>query len=170
MTGRPDRHVALRCSCGRVEMEPTGRPIASTVCYCQSCQQGSRQLEELPNGRPIRDPYGGTAYILYRKDRIKYLKGRELLQGHKLEAESPTSRVVSTCCNSPMFLDFEKGHWLSIYRRTAHGDLPPVEMRAHTKSLPPGSNLPKDVTSSSGYPTRFIFRLLSSRIAMLLRR
>ena len=167
---KQNRHVALRCSCGRVELEPTGSPIASAVCFCQSCQQGSRQLEELPNGRPIRDPYGGTAYILYRKDRIAYPKGRELLQGHKLRAVSPTSRVVATCCNSPMFLDFEKGHWLSVYRSAAYGDLPPVEMRVHTKSLPPGSNLPKDVPSYPGYPPKFVFRLLSSRMAMLLRR
>lgn len=69
-----------RCSCERVEIEAFGTPVTSAVCYCDTCQKGSRQIEALTNAVPILDPDGGTAYVLYRKDRIKYSRGAELLK------------------------------------------------------------------------------------------
>ena len=67
-----------RCSCGSVEIEALGAPITSAVCYCDSCQAGAREIEALPNAAPVLGPDGGTAYILYRKDRVKYAKGASL--------------------------------------------------------------------------------------------
>jgi hypothetical protein len=143
----PKNRTIARCSCGKVELEAEGDPIVSTVCYCESCQEGSRQIEALPNGRRVCGHDGGTAYVLYRKDRIEYPRGSELLRGLKLRDESSTRRVVAACCGSPMFLDFEKGHWLTVYRTALRGDLPPTEMRVHTKSRPEGVDLPDDVPS-----------------------
>jgi hypothetical protein len=162
--------TTARCLCGSVELEAIGDPITSTVCYCDSCQEGSRQIEALPNGRPVCDPDGGTAYVLYRKDRVEYPKESQLLWGYKLRDESSTNRVVATRCDSPMFLNFEKGHWLSVYRTALRGDLPPLEMRVHTKSKPAGSDLPNDVPSYSGYSLKFMAKLFTAWIAMLLRR
>jgi hypothetical protein len=59
---------AARCSCGSVEIEAFGTPITSAVCYCDTCQKGSSQIEALTNAVPILSPDGGTEYILYRKD------------------------------------------------------------------------------------------------------
>ena len=165
-----NNRLPARCSCVSVELEAMGDPITSVVCYCESCQEGSRQIEALPNGRPVRDPDGGTAYVLYRKDRVEYPKGYRSLQGHKLRDESSTKRVVAACCGSPMFLDFEKGHWLSVYRTALRGDSPPPEMRVHTKSKPRGIDLPNDVPAYAGYSLRFMAKLLTAWIAMLLRR
>ena len=162
--------LSARCSCGSVELEAVGTPIMSVACYCESCQEGSRQIEALPKGRPISDPDGGTAYVLYRKDRAAYTKGTSLLRGYKLRDESPTKRVVAACCNSPMFLEFEKGHWLSVYRTALRGDLPPLEMRVHTKSKPKGSALPNDIPNYQGYSARFMAKLFAAWIAMVLRR
>jgi hypothetical protein len=162
--------TTARCLCANVELEVIGDPITSTVCYCESCQEGSRQIQALPNGHPVCDSDGGTAYVLYRKDRVEYSKGSQLLRGYKLRDESSTNRVVATCCNSPMFLNFEKGHWLSIYQTALRGDLPPLEMRVHTKSKPTGIDLPDDVPSYSGYSFRFMAKLFGAWIAMLLRR
>jgi hypothetical protein len=69
-----------------------------------------------------------------------------------------------------MFLNFEKGHWLSIYQTALRGDLPPLEMRVHTKSKPAGIDLPDDVPRYSGYSFRFMAKLFGAWIAMLLRR
>lgn len=160
--------LAASCSCGSVELEATGAPIMSTVCYCGSCQEGSRQIEALPNGRPACDPDGGTAYVLYRKDRVERAKGSRLLQGYKLTDGSPTDRVVATCCDSPMYLDFAKGHWLSIYRTALQGDLPPVEMRVQTAAA--GVDLPDDVPRYPGYGPKFMAKLCAAWIATLLRR
>ena len=162
--------LSARCSCGSVELEAVGTPIMSVACYCESCQEGSRQIEALPNGRPISDPDGGTAYVLYRKDRVQHSKGAQFLRDYKLRDESSTKRVVAVCCNSPIFLEFEKGHWLSVYRTALRGELPPLEMRVHTKSKPPGSDLPNDVPSYPGYSAKFMAKLFAAWIAMLLRR
>ena len=155
------------CSCGKVELEATGEPIMSVVCYCGSCQEGSRQMEALPDGRPTCGPDGGTPYVAYRKDRVAYPKGSELLRDLRLAEESPTRRVVAGCCNSPMFSDFEKGHWLSVYRSALRGAPPPAEMRVQTKSKPDGVELPEDIPSHRGYPLRFVAKLLRARAAML---
>lgn len=170
MSAPPRNNTTARCSCGSVELEASGAPIMSTVCYCESCQEGSRQIEALPNGRPTCDSDGGTAYVLYRKDRVEYSKGSRLLRGYKLRDESSTNRVVAACCNSAMYLDFEKGHWLSVYRTAFRGDLPPLEMRVHTKSKLAGAELPNDVPSYPAYSLRFMAKLFAAWIAMLLRR
>ena len=93
-----------------------------------------------------------------------------MLRSYKLRDESSTKRVVAACCNSPMFLEFEKGHWLSIYRTALRGDLPSLDMRVHTKSKPAGSVLPNDVPSYPGYSAKFMAKLFAAWIAMVLRR
>ena len=159
-----------RCACGSVELEAIGLPITSAACYCEGCQEGSRRIEALPNGRAVCGPDGGTAYVLYRKDRVECPEGSRLLRGLKLRDESSTRQVVAACCDSPMFLEFEKGHWLSIYRTALRGVLPPLEMRVHTKSKPPGSDLPNDIPNYPAYSAKFMAKLFAAWIAVLLRR
>ncbi|HET9450370.1 MAG TPA: hypothetical protein VFO83_05785 [Aggregicoccus sp.] len=160
-----------RCTCGGVELEALGAPIASVVCYCDDCQEGSRQLEALPEAGPVREADSGTGYVLYRTDRVRYSRGAELLRGHKLNAKTATNRVVATCCNSAMVMRFDDSrHWVPVYRARFAGDVPPLQWRIGTKFKPPGVTLPKDVPSSARYPLGFIARLVSSSLAMLLRR
>jgi hypothetical protein len=160
-----------RCSCGSVEIEAFGTPITSVVCYCDSCQKGSRQIEELTNAVPILGPDGGTAYVLYRKDRVKYSKGAELLKGYEIEEKSTTSRVVATCCNSAMVMRFDDGkHWVPVYRARFLGDMPPLQWRICTKFKPENAAVPTDVPSSVMYPAGFMWKLLASKLSMLFSR
>ena len=157
-----------RCACGKVEIEAFDAPITSTVCYCDTCQAGSRQIEALPNAAPILGLDGGTAYILYRKDRIKYSKGEELLKGYKVDEKSATNRVVATCCNSAMVMRLgDPMHWVPIYRGRFHGALPPLEYRICTKFKPANAEISNDVPSSDMYPAGLMWKLLSSKIAMI---
>jgi len=157
-----------RCSCGSVEIEAFGEPITSVACYCDTCQQGARQIEALPNAAPVLSPDGGSAYILYRKDRVKYSKGAELLKGYKVDEKSTTSRVVATCCNSAMIMRFDDAkHWVPMYRARFQGDILPVQWRICTKFKPENAVIPTDVPSSAMYPAGFMWKLLTSRIAML---
>lgn len=163
--------VTAACACGRVELKAIGRPIASSVCYCDDCQQGARQIEALPRAGAVSDGDGGTAYVLYRKDRFACSQGGELLKRYKLEESSATNRVVATCCNSALFVDFDKGpHWVSAYRARFLGVLPPLQYRMCTKFKPEGATLPDDVPCYRGYPPGLIVKLLASRVAMLLGR
>jgi hypothetical protein len=161
--------MTATCACGSVELKASGKPIVSAACYCDDCQKGAAQIEALPNAASVRDPDGGTSYMLYRKDRFECSKGAELLKPHKLKDASPTNRVVATCCNSAMFVNFDRGpHWVSAYKARFHGDLPPVQARICTKFKPDGIVLSDDVPSYRSYPPSFIVKLLASRIAMAL--
>ena len=155
------------CSCGKVECVATGTPILAVVCYCDDCQRGSRQIETLPDAARVLDADGGTAYVLYRKDRFECAKGRELLQSLRLEESSPTRRVVAGCCNSAMYLEFEKGHWVSAYRARLQGAAPPIEMHIQTRFKPHPDRAPSDVPTYRAFAPRFIAKLLFARIAML---
>ena len=164
-----DTPMTATCSCGRVELKAFGRPIVSSVCYCDDCQKGAGQIEALPSAGAVRDLDGGTAYILYRKDRIACSKGAELLKRFKLKESSVTNRVVAACCNSAMFVNFDRGpHWVSAYRARFHGELPPLQFRICTKFKPGGGVPADDVPSYRGYPPGLIVKLLASRVAMLL--
>jgi hypothetical protein len=137
----------------------------AVACYCDDCQEGSRQIEALPNAPRVRDADRGTAYVLYRKDRVKCVKGTELLRDLRIRDRSPTRRVVAVCCNSAIYLDFEKGHWLSIYRDRFVGVTAPVQMRIQTRFRQ--SSALNDVPAYAAFPARFIAKLLWARILML---
>jgi hypothetical protein len=115
MTKLENQVQKLNCRCGRVTLEFRGDPIVTTVCHCASCQQAGKQLAALPGAETILDASDGTAFILFRKDRVRCLNGENLLAEHRLNATTTTRRVVATCCNTAMFLDFTRGHWISLY-------------------------------------------------------
>jgi len=90
-----------------------------------------------------------------------------LLRPLKLKETSRTNRVVATCCNSAMFMNFDRGpHWVSVYRVRCHGELPPLQARLFTGSRPEGVVLADDVPNSKSFPPGFLVKLLASRIAM----
>jgi hypothetical protein len=159
--------MIARCACGSVEIEMTGAPILTAACYCDDCQAGAREIEALPNARPFRDPHGGTPMSLYRKDRVRVIRGASFLHARKLRPKTLTNRVVATCCNSAMFVSFDRGpHWTSVFSTAFDGDAPPLEMRVNTGFAP--GPVPDDVPSYSGAPFGFVWKLVRARIEMLL--
>ncbi len=110
------RAAKARCRCGTVTLELSAQPIEKTSCHCSSCIEAGEVLEKLPNGEAILDESGGVSYVLFRKDAIRCTAGREYLREHRLTAGSLTRRVVAVCCSTFMFLDFTKGHWVSVHR------------------------------------------------------
>jgi hypothetical protein len=159
---------SIRCACGSVEIEAIGAPIACTVCYCDTCQEGSRQIEALKDAPKILDPDGGTAYVLYRKDRVRHSKGAELLKGLKIDEKTTTRRVIATCCNSAMEMRLaDPMHWVPMYRTRFQGDIPPLQWRICTKFKPANVEIPKDVPSSPMYPPGLMWKLLTAKFSML---
>lgn len=104
----------VTCQCGKVVLEVRGTPIVATTCHCSGCKEAGHILQGLPNAPRILDADGGTGFILFRKDRVACVLGQEHLKEHRLSSKTPTRRVVATCCNSFMFLDFTKGHWITL--------------------------------------------------------
>lgn len=162
------RHGVLTasCRCGAVVLEAAGAPIAHTACYCASCQEAGRRMEQLPGAPPVLGADGGTDCVLYRKDRVRCVQGGERLEARRLKPDSPTRRMVAACCNSAMFLDFTKGHWLTLYRDRLPEAVPPLEMRIMTADRREDVVLPEDVPNHAAYSGKLMGRLLAAWMLM----
>lgn len=162
--------LMARCACERVSLRLTGAPIVTVVCYCDDCQEGGRRIESMPDASPVKETDGGTSYLAYRKDRLEYVAGREHLLAHKLRAASTTHRVVASCCHSAMYLGFDDSkHWVDVYRSRVQGEVPPLQMRICTRFALRPEAVPRDVPHHAGYPVGLIARLMTARVAMMLR-
>jgi hypothetical protein len=158
----------IQCNCGCVQMEARGSPILTVVCYCDDCQEGARQIEALPDAQTLREADGGTACVLYRKDRVSFIKGETLLGTSKIKQNSATSRLVATCCNSAMLMKFDDGrHWTPVYRVRIKDDPPPLQMRICTKFKAANVTIPSDVPGYPGYPVKMMGKLVIAWIPML---
>lgn len=157
---RNDNLVAA-CKCGRVAVLLTGSPIMTVACYCNSCRQAASELGRLPNAAPICEPDGGTHFVMQRKDRLSCVQGQENLHEHRLAPGAKTRRMIATCCNSAMFLEFEAGHWLSVYaRRIDPSERPPIEQRTMLGDLPNMPNFNDGIPSPRQHTVAFMWKLL----------
>jgi hypothetical protein len=158
------------CRCGETMIELTGDPIQSVICYCESCRTAGREFERDLGAPQTVNADGGVDYCLYRKDRVKIAHGAHHLREYRLKPESPTRRVVASCCGSPMFLDFTPGHWLTIFRDRLSGRAPEPQMRIMTKDKPEGLELSNAIPAYDTMPPRFMIKLLAAWAAMGFRR
>jgi hypothetical protein len=170
MNQKQQPHLSAICRCGKVKLEAVGRPILAASCYCASCQEAGGRFEQLASVSPVLNPDGGTDYVLVRKDRVQCVTGQQFLEEHRLKPDSPTRRVIATCCNSAMFLDFTKGHWLTMYRNRFPAGAPPLEMRVMTQDRREGAALADDLPNYGSHSGKFMLRLMAAWIAMGFRR
>jgi hypothetical protein len=164
------KYLSAICRCGKVKLEAVGRPILAACCYCASCQQAGSRFEQLPSAPPVLNPDGGTDYVLYRKDRVQCVTGQDHLGEHRLKPDSPTRRIIATCCNSAMFLDFTRGHWLTMYRNRFPAGALPVEMRVMTQDRRDGVTLADDVPNYERHSGKSMLKLVTAWIVMGFRR
>jgi hypothetical protein len=165
-----NEHTSAPCRCGRVELRIVGAPILRGICYCASCQEAGRRYQAAPGVDSVLAEDGGTDYVLYRKDRVRCVRGGDLLEERRLKPDSPTRRMFARCCNTAMFLDFTKGHWLTVYRDRLPDNIPPATMRMMTAERPDGVILPGDMANYSRHSGKFMLKLLGAWMAMGFRR
>jgi hypothetical protein len=157
----------LRCQCGAVECVAQGEPIGTAVCYCDDCQAAAQQIEALPGATAVMDPDGGTGLTLFRASRFAAIRGADQLVPHKLRPDSITNRMVAGCCNSAMFLSFDKGpHWVSTMRNRFVDELPPIQFRHMTKYRTSTLPYPDNVKTHPKFPLRFLGTVLGDWMAM----
>jgi hypothetical protein len=162
--------ISAACRCGKVELQIVGAPILRGICYCTSCQEAGRRYQATTGVDPVLAEDGGTDYVLYRKDRVRCVQGAELLEERRLKPTSPTRRIYARCCDTAMFLDFTKGHWLTVYRGRLPDNMPPATMRLMTAERPEGVSLPDDMTNYPGRSGKFMLKLLGAWMMMGFRR
>ena len=165
-----NERTSAPCRCGNVELEIVGAPILRGICYCASCQEAGRRYQAVPGIDAVLAEDGGTDYVLYRKDRVRCVRGGDLFEERRLKPDSPTRRMYARCCNTAMFLDFTKGHWLTVYRGRLPDDIAPATMRMMTAERPEGVILPDDVANYPGHSGKFMLKLLGAWMAMGFRR
>jgi hypothetical protein len=157
----------LACNCGRVMLEVAGSPIVSCECLCADCQKAGALLQARPGAPKILDERGATRFELYRKDRVRCARGQEDLREHRLSDQSDTRRVLAACCNTPIFLEFAHGHWLSVYGLLwPPRSLPALQLRTMTRSRPRDVVLPDDVPNPSTHNAAFYAKLFLAWAAM----
>ena len=159
--------TTLACSCGKVRLAVRGKPIMTTECHCKSCREAGARMSVLDGAPKFIADNGGTPFVMYRKDRVEILDGARHLKSLRLKSDSPTRRIVATCCNSPVFLEFRGGHWLSIYSNLwPEGAMPPIALRTMTSDLENPETLSDDVPNAGHQSIGFFARLLGAWIAM----
>ena len=162
--------TALTCRCGQVALQVTGEPILTADCVCNSCREAAGIIGSLSGGEDVLDAHGGTRLVLYRKDRLDCTAGADRLSEFRLRPDSTTRRVVATCCNSAMLLDFQKAHWIDVYgQRWLPGPMPEPELRAMTSDLPDGTRLPDDIPNHKRQSVGFFAKLVGAWIGMRFR-
>lgn len=104
--------------------------------------------------------------VLWRKDQLKCVSGSEKLEPHRHSQAAPSRRMVAACCKTPMFGDFTKGFWVSIYRDRVP-DAPKPTMRVMLSDLEPGAQIPDDgLPRYRNRPGSFMFKLLTTWASM----
>lgn len=149
------------CRCGEVAFHAVGEPIMTVTCHCESCGKAAAEFAALPGAPRVTNAEGGTDFVMLRKDRARCLQGKDLLRAHRLTPQAPTRRVLASCCNSPMFLEFKGGHWLSVYR-DRFAEQPAIEMRTMAGDRTFSDGIPSYRTHSA----KFMWRLFRAWTAM----
>jgi len=158
--------TTLSCQCGETRLTLSGPPILAVDCCCTSCRSAATRLGALEGAPNIAGPFGETHFVLYRKDRVK-LPATAAMRAFRLTPESATRRVLAPCCATPLFLEFDGGHWLSLYGSLwPAGTAPKPELRTMTGDLPDPTVLPLDVPNARSHSVRFMWKLLTAWIAM----
>ena len=162
--------TTIGCPCGRTRLAVTGAPIMVVECLCDSCRAAAARLATLPGAKNRLTAYGATPCAEVRKDRVRVVAGAEHFAEFRLTPASGSRRVVATCCNTPVFLEMQGAHWLSVYLHLwPEASRPVPQLRTMTGDLADTSGLPDDMSNLKTHTVRFYAKLLGAWIAMGLR-
>lgn len=158
---------SLACRCGTVRLAVHGAPILAAECHCTSCRTAAERLAALPGAPQVRAENGGVPYVFFRKDRVEFGAGTEHLREFRLTPASKTRRVVAACCGTPVFTEFESGHWLSLFAVLwPEAVRPSPEIRTMTGDRPPGVPLDDRIPNARRHTAAFMLKLLGAWVAM----
>ncbi|MCP8882027.1 hypothetical protein NIM87_00755 [Devosia sp. XJ19-1] len=159
--------TTLACQCGQFHVEVTDDPFITAECHCTSCRTAAQRLSVLPPAYPLTAPNGGVPYVLYRKDRVRFPDGTANLAEFRLSDSAPTRRVLTTCCNTPVFTEFEAAHWLSLFAGLwPAAQRPAMQIRTQTGDVPEGTKLDDSLPAGGMVTAGFYAKLLAAWIAM----
>jgi len=160
--------MIVSCKCGQVQVEATGKPFMVSACNCDDCQTGWGRIQSFENAAPVLDARGGTEQVYFRNDRVRVVKGEELLQPFKIRPQARMRRVMAKCCNTAMYSSREDYRFTSIIRARFGADAPPLESRYFTKFSPEQPFVSDDLPSYPNLPFRISMKMLGAHLATTL--
>lgn len=159
--------TTLGCACGTVQLELEGAPIVVAQCHCNSCREAAQRLARLRGAPVVTGAPDGVDHVLYRKDRLRLTRGRETLRHFRLGPKRKTRRVIASCCNSPVLVEFDGGHWASLYGTLwPAGTLPALDLHTMTGDRVDTTPLHDGVPAGRWATTKFFATLLAAWLAM----
>lgn len=166
------RVFQAHCACGRVVFEATGVPMSTLACYCTDCQAAGEQIAALAGGgHGGLGEDGGTVSVVFRKDRVRCVRGSELLVEHKQRPESATKRMIASCCNSNVSTQFDNWTPVTLLRTfSVNVDSMKPEMCIYTKDAPDLSKIMHGVPLRPRASGGFILRVLAATALLALQR
>ena len=151
------------CKCGQVRFEALAPPACNAVCYCTDCQAAGAALHaEMGCDNPC-EADGGTAYSTFIEKDWRCVSGEDKLKAHKLRPDSPTTRYVTSCCQSVMYLKYAPGFWVSTFRDRFTNELPPLQWRVKTSRRTSDLPYPDDIPRFKGFPLRLYAALFKAK-------
>lgn len=136
-------------------------------CCCNSCREaGERFLAFTPEASTFAEN-GTVPFVMQRNDRVSITSGMQHLAVHRLNEQATTSRVLATCCKTPLYLQMKGGHWVSIYGTLWQGDQRPApQMRTLTIDCPDEAALSTDIPNLKTHSLAFYWRLFKAWAGM----
>lgn len=146
-------------------LEAEGPPIAHISCYCDDCQAAANLIDSLDGGSSGREADGGTPNLMFRRDRVRFISGEDLLKSYRVRERSPTHRLVASCCNTAITQRHD--NWWPHRGIKSHlfEAPPPLEMRVFTRYAPDPSKVPHDVPHALGPGFRIAMRVMRAALA-----
>ena len=152
-----------QCKCGSVRFQATADPVCNVVCYCTDCQDAGTDLEaNLACINPC-EADGGTAFSTFLEKDWQCVIGANKLKGHQLTPKSPTTRYVTTCCQTVMYLKYAPGFWVSTYRQPFTTNLPSLQWRIKTSHRVSDRPYPDNIARFKGFPLRLYAALFKAK-------
>lgn len=157
----------LTCACGAVSLVVEREPILADECCCTSCREAAARLQANAGAPPMTTAAGTTHFVLFRKDRVRIADGVQNLAEFRLTSKSGTRRVLARCCATPLFLELEQGHWLSVYAALWPNEMRPLPvLRTMASDHPDPTQLSLDIPNHARWSVGFMWKLFAAWMAM----
>lgn len=136
-------------------------------CCCNSCREAGERFLSLSSDASTFAENGTVPFVMQRNDRTRITRGKEHLAVHRLDDSATTSRVLATCCNTPIFLHMKGGHWVSVYGTLWEDEQRPApEMRTLTVDCPDLASLSTDIPNLKTHSLSFYWQLFKAWAGM----
>lgn len=166
------------CACGKVRVDvlqpKSSSFVAPTaaICQCTDCYQFASSMSQFrkdkcPGSSDKADALmacnGVDMRQIYKSDAVK-LTGEENLRALKLKEDSPAVRYFSTCCGTPLMMDYTMAPFFLVFQHTidttkkgaAFQPITPPLVLNHKSAPPDSPATPEGVAVKDGVSLGFI--------------